>query len=97
MDIEESIHWKKQKAYRKNIEGYMIEYAINNSEHQQDKHHKDALNAIARIPENGKKLKVIFRITGKDRIIAAQESNSAKFSWPAIYQAPDNCLKTFVA
>ena len=68
MEIIESEHWKKKKAYRADIEDYMVEFAINNSRRQRDMHHHDALNAIARIPQTGKRLKVVFRIVGKDKV-----------------------------
>ena len=68
MEIEESFHWKKKKKFRLNIEDYMIEYAIDNSKHKKDQQHQNALNAVSKIPQNGKKLKVVFRKTGKEKI-----------------------------
>jgi hypothetical protein len=35
---------------------------------QKDKHYKNALNAIALIPQNGRRLKVVFRRIGKERV-----------------------------
>ena len=46
----------------------MIEFTINSSDHHRDKTHPDALNAIANIPQTGKRLKVVFRKIGKDRV-----------------------------
>lgn len=69
MEIVESLHWKKKKRFRKNIESYMVEYAINSSKQiQADKYYKNALNAVAVIPQTGKKLKVVFRWLGKEKI-----------------------------
>ena len=47
----------------------MIEYAINNSRVLKDKHWKDALNAISRIPPSGRILKVVFKITNQKRFV----------------------------
>ncbi|HZX34684.1 MAG TPA: hypothetical protein VFF09_04875 [archaeon] len=68
MLIEESLHWKRKKKYRKNIENYMVEFAVNNSKHGRDRLYTNALNAKALIPQTGKTLKVVFRKIGEDRI-----------------------------
>ena len=69
MKIEESFHWKMKKRFRLDIEDYMIEYAVSNPlKIQKDRHHENALNAIARIPQNGRTLKVVFRKTGVEKI-----------------------------
>jgi len=68
LEIVESFHWQKKKKYRKNIEEYMIEHAIINSEHKKDLHHKNAVNATAKIPQTGKTLKVVFRKIGEQKI-----------------------------
>ncbi|MEW6295092.1 MAG: hypothetical protein AB1467_02210 [Candidatus Diapherotrites archaeon] len=69
MLIVESNHWKFKKQFRKDIENYMIEYAIMKcGEFSRDSVHENALNAISRIPETGKTLKVVFRWIGKDKI-----------------------------
>ena len=63
------MHWKIKKQFRKDIENYMIEYVIINCKKpKKDRYHKNALNAIARISQTGRKLKVIFRKTEKDKI-----------------------------
>jgi hypothetical protein len=69
VEIIESLHWKRKKPFRKNIESFMIEWVIVRSKkHERDKHHSNALNASAVIPHTGRKLKVVFRKIGKDRI-----------------------------
>jgi hypothetical protein len=64
----ESLHWKKKKKFRKDVEDYMIEYAVNNGKLEKDRLHKNALNSICAIPQTGRKLKVVFRKTGKESI-----------------------------
>ena len=68
MQIVESLHWKKKKKFRKDIEKYMIEYAANNGRLEKDRFHKNALNSICVIPQTGRKLKVVFRKTRKESI-----------------------------
>ena len=68
MQIVESLHWKKKKKFRKDVEDYMIEYAVNNGKLEKDRLHKNALNSICAIPQTGRKLKVVFRKTGKESI-----------------------------
>ncbi len=47
----------------------MIEYAIGNSKQfEGEKHHENALNAIVIIPQTGRKLKVVFRWIGKEKV-----------------------------
>ena len=63
------MHWKIKKQFRKDIENYMIEYAVMNCKKpKRDKYHKNALNAVARIPQIGRKLKVVFRKIGENKI-----------------------------
>ena len=72
MDLIESEHWKKKRAYRKDITDDMIEYAIMNSNELKDKYWNDALNAICRIPPSGRILKVVYkRQLNKIKIITA--------------------------
>ena len=62
MEIVYSKHWiKKQKLKKKDITNEMIEYTINNSRVSKDKHWKDALNAISRVPPSGRILKVVYK------------------------------------
>ncbi|MBU0662530.1 MAG: hypothetical protein ABH854_00440 [Candidatus Diapherotrites archaeon] len=69
MEIIESHHWKLKRPFRKDIENYMLSYAVSNCKNPQtDKHHKNALDAVCRIPQTGKILKVVFRRLGKDSI-----------------------------
>jgi len=69
VQIIESYHWQKKKKYRRNIELHMIEYAINSSEkYQKDAYHKNAVNTTVVVPETGRRLKVIFRKLGKQRV-----------------------------
>lgn len=70
MKIEYSKHWKKkQRKKKKDITNEMIEYAINTSRVLKDKHWKDALNAVSRIPPSGRILKVVFKIKNRNRFI----------------------------
>jgi len=72
MELEESGHWKRKKKYRKDITDEMIEYAVKNSNELRDKHWKDALNAISRIPPSGRILKVVYKKSkNKVKIITA--------------------------
>ena len=69
MEIVESFHWQKKKKFRKNIEDYMIEHVIASSKgFEKDKHHENALNAIGVVPQTGRKLKVVFRWFGKEKV-----------------------------
>ncbi len=69
MEIIESLHWQEKKKFRKNIENYMVEYAITYAaEFQKDKHHENALNAVCTIPQTGRTLKVVFRWVGKEKV-----------------------------
>ena len=68
MQIMESLHWRKKKKFRKDIENYMIEYAVNSGKIEKDRLHKNALNSICIIPQTGKRLKVVFRKIGKESI-----------------------------
>lgn len=50
----------------------MIEYALSNSKELRDKEWKDALNAISKIPQSGRTLKVVYKKSkGKVFIITA--------------------------
>jgi len=67
-----SKHWEKKRGYRKNVMHKQIEYAIQNSNILKDKHWEDALNAICRVPPQGRILKVVYkREEGKYKIITA--------------------------
>ncbi|MDO8633747.1 MAG: hypothetical protein Q7K34_00450 [archaeon] len=69
LEIIESFHWKKKKKFRRNIEQYMIEYALSNpKDFEKDKTQDNALNVIMVIPQNGKRLKVVFRKIGSQTI-----------------------------
>ncbi len=68
MEIIETSHWVKKNIFRQDIELYMVEFALMNSNFQKDKNDPALLNAIARIPQNGKILKVVFKFIGKDRV-----------------------------
>lgn len=69
MEFVESFHWQKRKPYRKDVEPYMVEYAIEHAERfQRDKHHQNALNARCKIPQNGRTLKVVFRPIGRGKV-----------------------------
>jgi hypothetical protein len=47
----------------------MIEHVIGGSKgFEKDKHHENALNAIGVVPQTGRKLKVVFRWIGKERV-----------------------------
>ncbi len=70
MTIEYSNHWiKKQKTKKKDITNDMIEYAISNSRASKDKHWKDALNAISRVPPSGRILKVVYKILQQKKFV----------------------------
>ncbi|HLD79745.1 MAG TPA: hypothetical protein VJA18_04240 [Candidatus Nanoarchaeia archaeon] len=73
MEIEYSKHWLKKKLKkRKDITNDMIEYALSNSKELRDKEWKDALNAISKIPQSGRTLKVVYKKSkGKVFIITA--------------------------
>lgn len=73
MRIEYSRHWiKKQKKKKKDITDDVIEYVINNSQILRDKYWEDALNAISRIPNSERVLKVVYkRLKEKIFIITA--------------------------
>ena len=61
MEIVYSEHWKNKKEYRPDITDILIEYAIENSAELTDKYSIDALNAISRVPPNGRLLKVVYK------------------------------------
>jgi len=65
MEFEDTFHWKKQKRYRPEITGDLIELCIINSEKIKDRIWKDAFNAISRIPPSGRTLKVVYKEKGK--------------------------------
>ena len=72
MELIDSEHWKKKRNYRNDITNDSIEYAIQNSNELKDKHWKDALNAICRIPPSGRILKIVYKKEqGKIKIITA--------------------------
>jgi len=69
MIVEESFHWRMKKKFRQDIENYMIEHVIRRPDRlMKDRQHKNALNAIAGIPQNGRTLKVVFRRTGAEKV-----------------------------
>jgi len=62
MEIEYSKHWKdKQKDEKKDITNDLIEFVIRNSQILKDKYWKDTLNAISKIPNSGRTLKVVYK------------------------------------
>lgn len=65
MKLIYSKYWFLKKKYRKDISDYFLEMAITNSNVLNDKYWKDAFNAIFRIPDNGRKIKVVYKIIGK--------------------------------
>ena len=68
MEIEHSAYWKGKRKYRPDIEDYMICYAVQNSNILRDRTWPDLFNAIARLPFNGRNLKVVYRRKGKNKI-----------------------------
>lgn len=69
MEIIGSVHWKLKEFQRKNIELWMIEFVLENcKEFKRDKTHENCLVGIARIPQTGRKLKIVFRKIGKEKI-----------------------------
>jgi len=58
----------RKKRYRADITDDLIEYAIINSNELRDKYWGDASNAVCRVPQLGKMLKVIYRRIGKNKI-----------------------------
>ena len=73
MRFEYSFHWRKQKIYRPEITDDLIEFCIRNSNNLKDKIWADAFNAIAKMPNSGRILKVVYKNKGKNikRIITA--------------------------
>ena len=73
MKFEYSFHWKNQKKYRPEITDDLIELCIRDSKKLKDKHGKDVFNAISRILQSGKTLKVVYKEKGENikRIITA--------------------------
>ena len=65
MKFEYSSHWLRKRKYRSDIADDLIEYCIQNSNKLNDKHWKDAWNAIARVPPSGRILKVVYKTKGK--------------------------------
>jgi hypothetical protein len=68
MLVEHSNYWKAKRKYRSEITDDFIEYAIQNSNVLNDRKWEDLFNAIARVPTNGRKLKVVYRRKGKNNI-----------------------------
>lgn len=68
MEFIDSKHWMRKKKYKGDITNEVIEFAIINSPIFRDKYWPDAFNAIAIIPTNGRRLKVIYKRTGKDKL-----------------------------
>jgi len=64
-----SFHWsKKRERERSDIVEFMFEYAIQNAQAQKDRYHENAQNVICPIPPSGRKLKVVYRRIGKDKV-----------------------------
>lgn len=62
MEVEYSKHWlRKHFRKRKDITNDMIEFVLKNSRELKDKHWKDALNSISKIPPSGRTLKVVYK------------------------------------
>ena len=59
-----SRHWKLKQEYRLAISEDLLEYAIIHSSVLKDRRWEDALNAICRIPANGRLLKVVYKRNG---------------------------------
>ena len=59
---------KKKRIIRSDITDDIIEYAIENSAEMMDKYWVDALNAIARMPPNGRLLKVVYKRLNANKI-----------------------------
>ena len=68
MLIEYSKYWKSKREYRPEITDDFVEYAIQNSDILKDRNWEGLLNAIARVPSSGRKLKVVYRRKGKNNI-----------------------------
>lgn len=68
MEFVYSTHWYRKRRYRKEIEPYLIEYAIQNSKELPDKHWEDLSNALCRIPWNGRTIKVVYKRIGKNQL-----------------------------
>ena len=66
MNFEYSTHYIKSKIYRPEINDYILEYCIVNSEIIKDRRWDDVLNAHYRIPPSGRLLKVVYQIEGKN-------------------------------
>lgn len=67
MLLEYSKHWKMKTKFRKDIQNWMLEYALINSKIIKDKYFEDLLNAICRIPPSGRLLKVVYRRLSENR------------------------------
>ena len=65
MPFEDSIHWSKKKVYRKDITYDLIGYCIQKSHKIRDKYWEDAWNAVFKIPQTGRTLKVVYKTKGK--------------------------------
>ena len=68
MEYVYSKHWNSKRKYRKDISIDLIEYAIQNSNEMRDKYWQDASNAICRVPQMGRILKVVYKRIEKDKI-----------------------------
>jgi len=66
MEFEYSNHFIKKMKYRKDIEHFMIEYCIINSEKIKDREWEETWNAITKIPPSGRILKVVYQIKGQN-------------------------------
>ena len=68
MEFVYSNHWKRKKKYRKGITDDFIKYAIQHAKISKDKYWEDAYNAILRIPQMGRLLKVVYKRVGKNQM-----------------------------
>ena len=50
---------------RKDISDDLLEYCIKHSPLLRDRLHRDAFNALARVPPSGRLLKVVYKSKGK--------------------------------
>ena len=68
MRIIHSLHWREKRKDRKNITDDLIEYCILHSKVIRDKHWDDAFNALLRMPQTGRVLKVVYVWTKKGNV-----------------------------
>ena len=68
MKIRYSEHWARKRGLRRELSDDVLTFAIENSQPLSDRDHEGLLNAICRIPPVGRKIKVVYRRTGKGEV-----------------------------